>query len=49
MLSDEPLLERMRTRLAESGYRMSALIETIVASPQFLDRRSPDSKQQKGK
>jgi hypothetical protein len=48
LLSDEPLLERMRAKLAESGYRMSALIETIVTSPQFLDRRNPDSNQQKG-
>jgi hypothetical protein len=43
LLSDEPLLERMRTKLTESGYRMSALIETIVTSPQFLNRRNPDS------
>jgi hypothetical protein len=48
MLSDEPLLERIRTTLTESGYRISALIETIVTSPQFLDRRNPDFKQQKG-
>ena len=39
-LSDEPLQERMRTKLAESGYRPSALIETIVNSPQFLNRRT---------
>jgi hypothetical protein len=45
-LSDEPLLDRMRTKLTESGYRMSALIETIVTSPQFLNRRNPDSRQQ---
>jgi len=45
LLSDEPLLERMRTKLAESGYRISSLIETIVTSPQFLNRRNPDSSQ----
>jgi len=45
LLSDEPLLDRMRAKLAESGYRMSALIETIVTSPQFLNRRNPDSSQ----
>jgi len=45
LLSDEPLLERMRAKLAGSGYRMSALIETIVTSPQFLNRRNPDSSQ----
>ncbi|HKX32077.1 MAG TPA: DUF1592 domain-containing protein, partial [Blastocatellia bacterium] len=43
MLSDEPLLAAMRTKLAASGYRMSALIETIVTSPQFLNRRNPRS------
>jgi hypothetical protein len=43
MLPDEPLLERMRTRMAGSGNRMSTLIETIVTSPQFLNRRNPDS------
>ena len=40
MLSDDPLLDAMRAKLAASGYKMSALIETIVTSPQFLNRRS---------
>jgi hypothetical protein len=43
LLSDEPLIQRMNTRLAASGYRMSALIETVVTSPQFLTKRTPDS------
>jgi hypothetical protein len=47
MISDEPLLEAMRTKLAASGYKMSALIETIVTSPQFLNRRSPEYIQQR--
>ena len=38
LLSDEPLIQRMNTQLAASGYRVSALIETIVTSPQFLNR-----------
>ena len=42
MLSDEPLLNAMRAKLAAGGYKMSALIETIVASPQFLNRRSKE-------
>ena len=42
LLSDEPLIQRMNTRLAASGYRVSALIETIVTSPQFLNRRTAD-------
>ena len=48
VLSDETLLEQMRTKLAASGYRFSALIETIVTSPQFLNRRNPDSREEKG-
>jgi hypothetical protein len=43
LLSDEPLIERMNTALATNGYRVSALIETIVTSPQFLNRRIADT------
>jgi len=45
ILSDEPLLQAMRARLDSSGHKMSALIETIVISPQFLNRRSPEYSQ----
>lgn len=41
-LSDEPLIERMQARAAANGYRFSSLIETIVTSPQFLNRRISD-------
>ena len=34
-LSDEPLLERMMTRLSEHEYRFSVAVETIVLSKQF--------------
>ncbi len=40
LLSDEPLLDAMRANLAAGGYRFSSLIETIVTSPQFLNRRN---------
>jgi len=40
LISDEPLLEAMRTNLATKGYRFSALIETLVTSPQFLNSRN---------
>jgi hypothetical protein len=40
LLSDEPLIQRMNARLAASGYRFSALVETIVTSPQFLNKRT---------
>ena len=39
ILSDEALVERMRTSLAAKQYRFAPLVEAIVASPQFLTRR----------
>ena len=42
-LSDESLIERMTSQLAASGYRFNTLFETIVTSPQFLNRRNPDA------
>ncbi|MBV8818745.1 MAG: DUF1592 domain-containing protein, partial [Acidobacteriaceae bacterium] len=42
-LSDEPVIERMESRLVENGYRFDSLLETIVTSPQFLNRRTPVS------
>ncbi len=38
-LSDETIIERMDNRMAANGYRMNWLLETIVTSPQFLNRR----------
>ena len=43
LLSDEPLVERMRSNLTASGYRFDALVETVVTSSQFLNRRSDRS------
>ena len=48
LLSDEPLLDAIRTKLAANNYKMSALIETIVTSPQFLNRRNEPTVSQKG-
>jgi hypothetical protein len=42
-LSDEPLVQRMNTRVAAGGYRTSALVEAVVTSPQFLKRRMSES------
>jgi hypothetical protein len=39
MLSDEPTVEKMRATLSENGYRFSSMVETVVGSPQFLNRR----------
>jgi hypothetical protein len=39
LLSDEPLLARMRQSLAENDGKFSNLIEAIVTSRQFLHKR----------
>jgi hypothetical protein len=38
-LSDRTTLEKMRVQLAADGYRFDSLMETIVTSPQFLNKR----------
>lgn len=38
-LSDEPLIEKMQALAAANGYRFNSLVETIVTSPQFLNKR----------
>jgi hypothetical protein len=45
MLSDEPTIDRMRAALTADRYRFDSLIETIVTSPQFLNRRIPPREQ----
>jgi len=42
-LSDDPLVEQMTTRMSATGYRFGSLVETIVSSRQFLNRRPPES------
>ena len=44
-LSDESIIDRMETRLPAEDYRFNALVETIVSSPQFLNKRDPDSRE----
>jgi hypothetical protein len=39
LLSDQKALDGMRTRLAAEGYAFGSLVETIVTSPQFLNKR----------
>ncbi len=41
-LSDELTVEQMQTKLAANGYRFDTLVESVVTSPQFLNRRNPD-------
>jgi Protein of unknown function (DUF1592)/Protein of unknown function (DUF1588)/Protein of unknown function (DUF1587)/Protein of unknown function (DUF1595)/Protein of unknown function (DUF1585) len=42
-LSDESIIDRMKTGLAAKEYRFDTLIETIVNSPQFRNARVPAS------
>jgi mono/diheme cytochrome c family protein len=42
-LSDEALIEQMEASLPANQYRFDSLVETIVTSPQFLNKRNPDS------
>ncbi|MFN0054403.1 MAG: DUF1592 domain-containing protein [Planctomycetales bacterium] len=39
-LSDRSTLEQIRARLSANEYRFETLIESIITSPQFLNRRS---------
>ncbi|QDV26858.1 DUF1592 domain-containing protein [Aureliella helgolandensis] len=43
LLSDESLLDTMHHKLSADDYRFSALIEAIVTSPQFLNKRGRES------
>jgi hypothetical protein len=42
-LSDDPLVDQMKTGLGATGYRFGSLVETIVTSRQFLNKRRPES------
>jgi hypothetical protein len=39
VLSDKTTIEKMRARLAADGYRFEGLVEAIITSPQFLNKR----------
>jgi hypothetical protein len=41
-LSDDPLIEQMQAKLAANGDRFDALIDAIVTSPQFLNKRNSE-------
>jgi hypothetical protein len=40
-LSDEALIDTMQSNLAAQGDRFDTLVETIVLSPQFRNKRMP--------
>jgi mono/diheme cytochrome c family protein len=46
-LSDELVVEKMKSNLAANGHRFSSLIETIVTSPQFLNKQVGELSQNK--
>jgi hypothetical protein len=45
MLSDEPAIDAMRASLVNNGYRFDHLVETVVTSPQFRNRRGQGAPQ----
>jgi Protein of unknown function (DUF1592)/Protein of unknown function (DUF1588)/Protein of unknown function (DUF1587)/Protein of unknown function (DUF1585)/Protein of unknown function (DUF1595) len=48
ILSDEPVIEATRNKMAANGYRFNTLIESIVTSSQFLTKRGPEFQARKG-
>jgi hypothetical protein len=46
LLSDKPALAAMRNRLKADGYRFGSLVEMIVTSPQFLNKRGRDDRRE---
>jgi hypothetical protein len=43
ILSDDSTIREMRAKLAANGYRFDTLVESIVTSPQFLNKRGQES------
>lgn len=43
LISDEPLVQEMKSKLAANDYRFGTLVECIVTSPQFLNKRGNDN------
>jgi hypothetical protein len=46
LLSDKQALDEMRARLAADGYAFGSLIEVIVTTPQFLNKRGRDDRRE---
>jgi hypothetical protein len=43
ILSDDSTIREMRAKLAANGFRFDTLVESVVTSPQFLNKRGQDS------
>jgi hypothetical protein len=41
--SDDPLIDDIRLKLAKNGFRFNVLVESIVSSPQFLNKRGVEN------
>ena len=46
--SDEPLVEKMDARMSADAYKFDSLVDTIVTSQQFLNKRKPELTLKKG-
>jgi hypothetical protein len=42
IVSDDSTIREMRAKLAANGNRFNSLVESIVTSPQFLNKRGQD-------
>jgi hypothetical protein len=42
LVSDKKALDEMRAKLAADGYAFDSLVEVIVTSPQFRNKRGRD-------
>ena len=45
-ISDDLTVQHMQSKLAANGYRFASLVETVITSPQFLNRRNPESREE---
>lgn len=48
MLSDEPVVEQMKSALSANGYKFVPMVDAIVTSEQFRSKRGPGSGDAKG-
>ncbi len=42
-LSDEAVIDRIKKKLPDNDYRFHSIVEIIVTSPQFMNKRQPES------
>jgi hypothetical protein len=42
ILSDDSTVQEMRAKLAKDNYRFGSLVDSVITSPQFLNKRVPE-------